>query len=177
MWDFTRIWPEDRIFGLQADWTALKEKNWKNELTIFWSELVWHQIQQICDRVGIFVNGNLIACGRIEDLGQQIQKENHYSLELKVSPCDDKVLAQISNQPGVEKIEKNGEIFMVQSNRDIRGALTEFLGKNGYTILHLHQRGGDLDEIYRLYFEKAGQNDEERLLYWWSFPWELPLER
>jgi ABC-2 type transport system ATP-binding protein len=38
--------------------------------------------------------------------------------------------------------------------------MTKFLGENGYTILHLHQRGGDLDEIYRRYFEKAGQEDE-----------------
>ena len=43
----------------------------------------------------------------------------------------------------------------------MRKALSAFLGKGNYTILHLHQRGGDLDEIYRLYFEKAGQNDED----------------
>lgn len=148
--------------GMRELLEIMRQLSKEDGRTLLISSHQLYQIQQICDRVGIFVNGNLIACGRIEDLGQQIQKENHYSLELKVSPCDDKVLAQISNQPGVEKIEKNGEIFMVQSNRDIRGALTEFLGKNGYTILHLHQRDGDLDEIYRLYFEKAGQNDEDK---------------
>lgn len=54
-----------------------------------------YQIQQICDRVGIFVSGRLIACGRIDELGRQVNQE-----------------------------------------------------------------GGDLDEIYRLYFERAGQKDE-----------------
>ena len=121
-----------------------------------------YQIQQICDRVGIFVNGNLIACGRIEELGKQIQQQNHYSLEIKVYPCDDKLLANLYKQPGVTKIEKDGDMFTVQSNKDIRPELSAFLGSNGYTIMHLHQRGGDLDEIYRLYFEKAGQNDEDK---------------
>ena len=49
---------------------------------------------------------------------------------------------------------------MTRSKKDIRPQLTQFLGENGYTVMHLHQRGGDLDEIYRRYFEKAGQSDE-----------------
>jgi len=119
-----------------------------------------YQVQQICDRVGIFVDGTLVACGKIDDLGKQVQQENRYLLELKVSPCDDRLLAAIQSQKGVETIGKEGETFLVQSRTDIRKPLTKYLGTNGYTILHMHQRGGDLDEIYRLYFEKAGQSDE-----------------
>ena len=49
---------------------------------------------------------------------------------------------------------------MITSKKDIRPQLTKFLGEHDYTVMHLHQRGGDLDEIYRRYFEKAGQSDE-----------------
>jgi ABC-2 type transport system ATP-binding protein len=38
-----------------------------------------YQVQQICDRVGIFVQGSLIACGRIEELGRQLESEGHYT--------------------------------------------------------------------------------------------------
>lgn len=114
-----------------------------------------YQVQQICDRVGIFVNGNLVACGEIEDLGHQVQDSTKYSLELQVDPCDDKVLAEISRQPGVSSIQKEGNMFVVESKYDIRSQLTTFLGSHGYTIQHLHQRGGDLDAIYRMYFERA----------------------
>ena len=119
-----------------------------------------YQIQQICDRVGIFVDGKLIACGEIGELAKQVQEANYYSLELKIQPCDDKALGKILKQPGVLKIDKEGDTFIVRSSSDIRKSMTEFLGQNGYTILHMHQRGGDLDEIYRLYFEKAGQENE-----------------
>ena len=114
-----------------------------------------YQVQQICDRVGIFVNGNLVACGEIEDLGHQVQDSTKYSLELQVDPCDDKVLAEISRQPGVSSIQKEGNMFVVESKYDIRSQLTTFLGSHEYTIQHLHQRGGDLDAIYRMYFERA----------------------
>ena len=114
-----------------------------------------YQVQQICDRVGIFVNGNLVACGEIEDLGHQVQDSTKYSLELQVDPCDDKVLAEISRQPGVSSIQKEGNMFVVESKYDIRSQLTTFLGSHGYTIQHFHQRGGDLDAIYRMYFERA----------------------
>ena len=57
-------------------------------------------------------------------------------------------------------IEKEGNKFIITSKKDLRGELTRFLGEHDYTVMHLHQRGGDLDEIYRRYFEKAGQEDE-----------------
>lgn len=128
--------------------------------TILISSHQLYQIQQICDRVGIFVDGNLIACGKISELGKQVQKEHCYRLELMAQPLDDRLLMAIHGQNGVEKIEKEGDMFVVQSTTDLRRELAEYLVTGGYTILHMHQRGGDLDEIYRLYFEKAGQNDE-----------------
>ena len=111
------------------------------------------QIQQVCDRVGIFVEGSLIASGTLKDLEEKIRKDGGCLLELEVQPCDDKVLGMLYKQPGVQNISKEGSRFMVSSASDIRGELTKFLGENGYSILHLHQRGGDLDEIYRRYFE------------------------
>lgn len=115
-----------------------------------------YQIQQVCDRVGIFVEGTLIACGNIDDLGRQLEKESHYSLELKPLPCDEGVKDGIMEMDGVQDVEQDKDTLLIRSNQDIRSSVTAFLGKNGYTILHMHQKGGDLDEIYRLYFEKAG---------------------
>ncbi|MDO4649530.1 MAG: ABC transporter ATP-binding protein [Eubacteriales bacterium] len=141
---------------------ALMQKLAKEDgRTLLISSHQLYQIQQICDRVGIFVEGQLIACGKIKDLAKQVQEANHYRLELQMTPCDDKVLSQIMNQPGVTNVGKEGNTFLVESDVDIRQSMTRFLGENGYTILHMHQRGGDLDEIYHLYFEKAGQSNED----------------
>lgn len=123
-----------------------------------------HQVQQVCDRVGIFVEGKLIASGTIGELEEQIRKDGSYLLELETSPCDDKLLGMLYQQEGVQNISKEGNRLMITSQKDLRGKLSRFLGEHGYSVLHLHQRGGDLDEIYRRYFEKAGQSDERNEL-------------
>lgn len=146
--------------GMRELLALIRDLSVNDGRTILISSHQLYQIQQICDRVGIFVNGSLVAFGKIDDLGRQVQKQNHYSLELETQPCDDKLFAEILKQPAVENIEKEGNRFIVRSRQDMRHNLTVFLGSKGYTVLHLHQRGGDLDEIYRLYFEKAGQTDE-----------------
>ncbi len=132
--------------------------------TILISSHQLHQIQQVCDRVGIFVEGRLIACGTLPELEEHIRRDGTYLLELEVQPFDDQILGMLYQQDGVLKIENEGKRFMITSKKDIRSQLTRFLGENNYTVLHLHQRGGDLDEIYRRYFEKAGQSDERNEL-------------
>lgn len=128
--------------------------------TVLISSHQLYQVQQICDRVGIFVGGSLVACGRIEELGRQVEKEDSCILELKTLPQDDDVAQIIGQMEGVESIETENERMIIRSGRDIRADVTASLGRNGYTIQHLHQRGSDLDEIYHRYFEKAGQMDE-----------------
>nr|WP_219322321.1 hypothetical protein [Moorella thermoacetica] len=41
--------------------------------TILISSHLLHQVQQICDRVGIFVSGRLLAVGPVALLGQQVR--------------------------------------------------------------------------------------------------------
>ncbi len=146
--------------GMRELLELIRELSVEDGRTILISSHQLHQIQQVCDRVGIFVEGNLIACGTLGELEEKIRRDAGYMLELDPKPCDDQLLGMLMQQDGVQKIEKEGERFIIYSSKDIRGNLTRFLGEKNYTVLHLHQRGGDLDEIYRRYFEKAGQNDE-----------------
>ena len=123
--------------------------------TILISSHQLYQIQQVCDRVGIFVQGHMIACGRIDELGRQLVMENHYALEVEASPMDDRFLGFISSLEGVRDVSGEGKRMLIHADRDLRADVTAFLGKNGYALLHLRQKGGDLDEIYSSYFENA----------------------
>lgn len=146
--------------GMRELLNLIRELSVEDGRTILISSHQLHQIQQVCDRVGIFVNGSLIASGTLPELEEKIRQDGGYMLELDPKPCDDQLLGMLMNQEGIQRIEKEGNRFIIYSSKDIRGNLTKFLGEHNYTVLHLHQRGGDLDEIYRRYFEKAGQSDE-----------------
>lgn len=122
--------------------------------TILISSHQLYQIQQICDRVGLFVGGELIACGRIDELADQVQQEGYHALAAAALPDDAgfrKLLEELGN---VDSVEREGEIYCVRSRFDLKRELLRRSLEAGYTLTHLRQRGSDLDEIYRRYFER-----------------------
>ncbi|MFR7717260.1 MAG: ABC transporter ATP-binding protein, partial [Lachnospiraceae bacterium] len=143
--------------GMRELLNIIRDLSVKDGRTVLISSHQLQQIQQVCDRVGIYVEGTLVACGTLAELEAHIQKNGTYLLEVDVEPCDDQILGMLAGQDGILGIAKEGRRFMITSKKDIRPQLTKFLGEHDYTVMHLHQRGGDLDEIYRRYFEKAGQ--------------------
>lgn len=146
--------------GMREFLELIKELSVKDGRTILVSSHQLYQIQQICDRVGIFVDGSLVAAGKIGELGRKIASEGHYMLEIEAAPCDDRFLGFIESMDGLENLAKEGDRFIISSSRDLRAEITHFLGVNNYTLLHMRQKGGDLDEIYRVYFEQAEKEEE-----------------
>ena len=88
-------------------------------------------------------------------------------LEVSAIP-DDSGFPQLLEKLGnVDQVEHNGEYYVVYSRMDLRRELDRKALQGGYTIAHLRQRGSDLDEIYRRYFEKGedkgdGQHDQKK---------------
>jgi len=115
------------------------------------------QVQQICDRVGIFVKGSLIACGSIKELAHQLQSEGNYILELEATPDDERLESILEQTEGVTQIERENDMYVIYSDRDCHNDIIAELLANGYDLRRLRHRGGDLEEIYRKYFEKAGE--------------------
>ena len=125
--------------------------------TILLSSHQLYQVQRVCDRMGIFVNGKMVACGTLEELGEQISHDGVNTLELSVYPDNVGLQSVLREVKGILETEKNSDMYVIRSSMDIRRALAKKLGEHGYTIMHLRQAGSDLDEIYRKYFEKAGE--------------------
>lgn len=86
--------------GMHELTALIRDLSVKDGRTILISSHELYQVQEISDRVGIFVSGKMIACGKISELGEQLKRD-------------------------------------------------------GITLTD----GGSLDEIYQLYFEKAGGDE------------------
>ncbi|MDO4304930.1 MAG: ABC transporter ATP-binding protein [Bacillota bacterium] len=127
--------------------------------TILLSSHQLYQVQRVCDRMGIFVQGKMIACGTLEELGHQISSGGISTLELSVYPDNVRLMDILQGMNGVLDVEKSNDMYIIHSSFDLRRALSRELTQNGYTIMHLRQAGSDLDEIYRKYFEKAGESN------------------
>ncbi|MGI6552313.1 MAG: ABC transporter ATP-binding protein [Clostridia bacterium] len=142
--------------GVEELLQLIKELSVKDGRTVLISSHLLYQMQKISDRVGIFVQGKLLASGHMDTLWEQVSGRQGHLLELKVEP-DDAQLENIFNRlPEVEEIHQEQAMYVLKLTKDIRREITAALTEEGYTILHLHMRQGDLDDIYRLYFQQEG---------------------
>ena len=120
-----------------------------------------HQVQQVCDRVGIFVQGKLVASGTTDKLAATAGT-GPIEIELIAAPPLDAVRQAVEKVAGVTKVVpdmRDKNMFIVTANRDVRAELARALVEAGHPPYHLRRRGDELDEVYRRYFashEPAG---------------------
>ena len=145
--------------GMRELMALIRELSERDGKTILISSHQLHQIQQICDRVGIFVGGKLIACGKIDDLAAQLQAESGFHLELSARPGGEKLNRFLRKLDYIQVTEKNGDFYHIQAESEISAQLMRDLMEKGFTPTHLRQTGSDLDEIYSRYFGKAGDRN------------------
>lgn len=143
--------------GMRELMALIRELSEKDGKTILISSHQLHQIQQICDRVGIFVRGRIVACGSIEELGRQMEQENGFRLEVQVQPGGRVLCELLERLAGVMAVtpREDGTV-LIQSQTDMSDTIVSSLVTAGFKLRHLRRCGGDLDEIYSRYFEKAG---------------------
>ncbi len=124
----------------------------KDKRTVLISSHQLYQIQKICDRVGIFVKGELLAEGPINTLGEKVFEGQPLSLELNVEPVDDKLISLIKSISEKVKVTGDQNKISIESIDDIGKPLLRILSEHNYKVLFLKQRGRDLDDIYSRYF-------------------------
>ena len=121
-----------------------------------------HQVQQICDRVAIFVNGRVVAQGPRSQLAERLAA-GPVIVEVGVDADADAARAALAAVPGVERVERDTRdtrLWLVSASTDVRRALVAELASREIEIWQLRRRGEDLDEIYRRYFSEGEAGNE-----------------
>ncbi|MFZ5817820.1 MAG: ABC transporter ATP-binding protein [Bacillota bacterium] len=130
----------------------------KEGMTVLLSSHLLHQVQQVCDRVGIFVKGRMIACGPVDQLAEQALAGEPLRLSLEVDPCPPALVEALRRLDGVAAVEEEGAgRLAIYSQRDVRAEVGRLLREHGATVLHLSLAGRTLDDIYRRFFHAGGE--------------------
>lgn len=129
----------------------------EEKITVLFSSHHLHQVQQVCDRVAIFVAGKLIAEGNIEQLSKKLFENGNFHIEFAVTEnvsveTLQNVLASIK---GIKRIVPDGDIFAIESELDVTADLGRTLIGQGYNLRYLNRKQFGLDEIYQRYFLNA----------------------
>ena len=127
-------------------------------LTVLLSSHLLEQVESICDRVGIFCRGKLLAQGTVVDLAAQAVGDDEIVLEVGANAPGEVLEAALAVIPGVERIgrhEVDDRLRLVTAGRDLRVELVRELGARDLPPIHLVRRGEALEAIYRRYIEQC----------------------
>lgn len=131
----------------------------RNEgLTVLLSSHHLHQVQQICDRVGLFVRGKLIASGDIETLSRQLDGTPTYRVEMRVSPWSpslEKALRDLDRVEHIEAVPQDdaSAVVTISGEGDVPVEIAGVVVREGAILHALTPLGYGLDDIYHRYFE------------------------
>lgn len=142
--------------GVRDFLALIKQLSRQQGLTVLLSSHHLHHVQQVCDRVGIFVNGKLLAQGDIGALsGQLFGTDSHItSIRLTQSiPQPWPLEAELRAWEAISQISINDNELEFTSGRDLTAALVRFLVDKGCDIISVNQKNYGLDDIYQKYFE------------------------
>jgi ABC-2 type transport system ATP-binding protein len=123
----------------------------EHNLTIMLSSHILGQVQSICDRVGFFSAGKLVAHGRLEEL-RRLAGGGAISFEVGADGDPESIEAVLGRVPGVTAVSREPDErprWVVNADGDVAAALTGALAAAGHSVHHLRRRGEDLLEIYR----------------------------
>jgi ABC-2 type transport system ATP-binding protein len=149
---------DEPTIGLDPEGTRslldlIRELSKAEGITVLLSSHLLDQVQRVCDRVGIFVRGRLVAAGRVSQLGEQLLAGQPLVVEVQVRPgAHDAAAAALAELPGVQAVEREGDALLVKAQEDLRPRIAERVAPLG--LLGLRLRGASLEDIYLRYFRE-----------------------
>lgn len=135
----------------------------EERLTVLLSSHHLQQVQEVCDRVGIFVEGRLIALGDIASLSASLFSGEPYSIEAGIGPALRQageeapygaLCQQLGSLEGVGSVTYRDGMLHVTSMRDATPEIARVIVSSGVALHSLSRKEYGLDDIYRRYFEK-----------------------
>jgi ABC-2 type transport system ATP-binding protein len=131
-------------------------------VAVMLSSHLLHQVQQICDRIAIFVRGKVVAMGTVAELAQRQATGALEEIEIGADGDPEAVAATLRGVPGVTSVERDehdARIWLVAGTPGVRQRIATALVGAGQTPWQLRSRGMELDEIYRRYFVQAAEEE------------------
>jgi len=121
-------------------------------MTILLSSHLLHQVQRVCDRVGIMHRGRLVTEGTMDELGAASSGEG-LELEAQVRGLEPELVEALMALDGVREVETDGDRLHIACDQDVRAQIARVVVEHGAELLELRRRAFTLEEIYLRYFQ------------------------
>ena len=158
--------------GVREFVDLIVELSREHKVTVLLSSHHLHQVQQVCDRVGLFVSGRLLATGDIKSLASQLFARDPFTIEIGIEKSATEpgvnageqdsinaVIHTLEQIDGVNSIRRDAGLLLAECSRDLTAEIAGAVIRTGVGLTSLNSREYGLDDIYYRYFE--GGTDHE----------------
>lgn len=134
--------------------------------TVLFSSHDLHHVQQVCDRVGLFVSGKLLAEGDIHTLSKKLFSKSPFIIETVIThsthgdPDDShrksdiiSLIETFRNIEGTIAVNMKNGTIRIDSTRDSTAEVARIIVESGFGLNYLNMKEYGLDDIYYRYFE------------------------
>jgi len=121
-------------------------------ITILLSSHLLHQVQAVCDRVGLFHRGQMMLEGTVSELAQRVLG-GAYRIHVQAEGTRhvEEALRQL---PGVVAVNRSGQhTFDLEARHDVRAEAAQAVVQAGGRLLSLQSDVPGLDEVYTRFFQ------------------------
>ncbi|SFC60480.1 ABC-2 type transport system ATP-binding protein [Parapedobacter composti] len=131
----------------------------EEHITVLLSSHHLHQVQQVCDRVGIFVAGKLLAQGNIAALSKALFSDGEpYIIEAGINAggnagAAEALLSSLRQLAGVVSVQFDEGSLRIGSTHDVTADVARAVVLSGLGLKRLSIKEYGLDDIYNRYFE------------------------
>jgi len=140
--------------GVREILQLIKELNQEQNITVLLSSHHLHQVQQVCDRVGIFVKGQLLAKGAVDDLASQLFFEDSYVVNVEATPIHEDLIQSLETIDGINRINQiNESTLEIFCQQNVTSIIARKMIENNAELNYISKKDYGLDEIYHRYFE------------------------
>jgi ABC-2 type transport system ATP-binding protein len=129
---------------------SLKEEG----TTILLSSHLLHQVQVVCDRVGLFSKGRMVLQGTVPELARKVLG-GAFRVQIQADGSASKLRQVLQNLRDVNKVNLDNGTFEIEAQNDIRADAADAVIKAGGRLKRLNVESQSLDDIYTRYFEEV----------------------
>lgn len=137
----------------------IKRLSEEEQITVLLSSHQLHQVQQICDRVGIFVKGKLLAEGDLDTLAKKLFIQDNYVIQVTVDEVTSELIKTIQSIPSVHKVERFDQRLEIYCGDDVSAEISKRIVQSGAALLRLNKKTS-VSMKYIIAISKGVKNDD-----------------
>ena len=124
-------------------------------ITILLSSHLLYQVQEVCDRVGLFSQGHMVLEGTVTQLAQKVLGGG-YHVRLHANGTKASYEEELRHLPGVVEVHfKEPDTYTLVATKDLRSEAASAIVNAGGKLTSLDIENLSLDDIYNAYFEEV----------------------